>query len=176
MDTYVGEIKTFAFDKIPLNWLACNGQVLAVSDYPDLYSLIGAAYGGNGKTTFALPNLNGRVAVGFGTSNDNNLGAQGGTETVTLTTKEMAAHTHIMNAYKGLGTDVLNQNNDYLAGFRVVGNFIEAYLLDANTGNVPLNPKTVSFTGGGQAHENRMPFITVSYCIAVKGLYPDREL
>ncbi|HEY9176494.1 MAG TPA: tail fiber protein [Flavipsychrobacter sp.] len=176
METYVGEIKAFAFNKIPKNWQPCNGQVLAVSEYQKLYALIGNRFGGNGQKTFALPNLNGRVAIGINTGLD--IGASGGSETVTLTNEEMPAHIHEVNASNISGTDSLNQNNDYLAVFYHTGiQFeVEAYGSYSSSNDLmALNPKTIGFEGGNQPHENRMPYQVMSYCIATDGLFPSRS-
>ncbi len=184
METYIGEIKVFAFNSIPTGWLACSGQELAIADYQKLYSLLGDTFGGNGSTTFALPDLNGCVAVGMGGSLNLNVGAQGGSESVTLTKDEMAAHMHHVNATDEDGMDYLNQNNDYLATFyqpetSTTGFKITAYNPYSTSSNlIALNPRTIGNTGAVdvQAHENRMPYLAMSYCIAADGEYPQKEI
>ncbi len=169
MEYYIGEIRPFAYHNlVPQNWAACNGQILSIADYPQLYSLIGTSYGGNGTTTFALPNLNGRTITCITETFE--VGKTGGSETVTLTTNEMPQHTHLVNAANYPAHDFLNQNNDYPAEF---ADDITAYTADS--ANIALNPKTISFTGGGQAHENRMPFMVMNFYIATKGIYPEKS-
>ncbi len=177
METYLGEIKVFAFDKIPTGWAPCNGQILAIDDHQKLYSLIGDAYGGNGSTTFALPNLNGCVGIGVDALEQRGVGAQGGSETVTLTMSEMPAHSHLVNASDENGKDYLNQNNDYLATFynSNIEHQVAAYYALSVDDLIALNPKTVGFAGGGQPHENLMPYLVMSYCISIDGLYPTRS-
>ncbi len=177
MENFIGEIRAFSFGKIPRGWAACTGQILKITDYPALFSLIGTQFGGNGRDTFALPNMQGRVAFGIGTSHPI-IGMYGGTETAMVTYAEMAAHTHMVNAKEDSGTDALNQNNDYLARFNldtVTPDDANAYMPYLPTDNVALNPNTVDFKGGGQQHENRMPYQTINYCIALEGLYPSRS-
>lgn len=169
MEYYIGEIRPFAFKMVPKNWLACDGQILPITEYPKLYSLLGARFGGNGTSTFALPNLNGRTVTCISQTFDE-VGTVGGSETVTLTTDEIPQHTHLVNASNLPAEDVLNQNNDYLAEFAYN---VTAYIGD--DANIALNPKTVSFTGGGQPHENRMPFMVMNFYIATDGIYPQRQ-
>ncbi len=176
METYVGEIRAFAFGKIPKDWAPCNGQVLQIADNQKLFALINTKFGGNGTTTFALPNLNGRAAIG--TSAELVVGAKGGAENVTLTDEEMSAHTHIVNASNENGIDFLNQNNDFLAAFynNTLSIQVEAYGPYSNSNDlIKLNPKTVGFAGGDQPHENRMPYLAMNYCIATDGLFPMRS-
>ena len=177
MENYIGEIRAFSFGRIPEGWAACKGQILNISENPTLFSLIGNQFGGNGQSTFALPDLQGRVAFGVGIQHPT-IGMQGGSETVRINTLEMAAHTHIVNASDNSGTDALNQDNDYLARFSLVPatpDDANAYIPYTSNGNVFLNPQTVDFKGGGQAHENRMPYQTINYCIALEGQYPSRS-
>lgn len=162
---YLGEIRMFAGDYAPANWLPCDGQELQIADEQALFSLIGTTYGGNGTTTFRVPDLRGRVAVGSGRGDglsDYTLGAKGGDESVALKLTE-AGHFHPVMAASVDGTE---QNP--------AGNVVtkERQNFAAPGALTPMSPKAVGEAGSGIAHENRQPYVTVNYIIARRGRYP----
>ncbi|CAM3941949.1 tail fiber protein [Cohnella lubricantis] len=170
MEPYVGEIRMFGGNFAPVGWLFCNGQELLVSQYETLFTLIGTTYGGDGQTTFALPNLQGRIPVGQGRSPSTGtsyiLGEYGGSENVTLLESQLPAHTHPVAASSQAG-EVHSPSNAYWA------KGINEY----STGTVDseMNPGSLSSVGGGQPHNNVMPFTCVSYIISCYGIWPSQQ-
>lgn len=184
MDNYIGEIRMFPYAKIPSGWLPCNGQELQVATYQALFALLGKTYGGNGTTTFWLPNLNGRTMLGYGRSARGlnfTLGQAGGTETVALTDPAMIpAHEHLMyasNVYNSGGV-----NNNYLGNPNVPAsstqtgkNVAQVNLYAAPATPTVTFPAVVTSTGTADPHENRMPYLVTNYCIAYIGTWPPRD-
>lgn len=180
MDYYLGEIRIFAGNYAPQNWLLCQGQSLNIAEYQALYSLLGTLYGGNGVSTFNLPDLRGRIPVGQGTGpglTARTLGQTGGSETVTLTSANLPAHSHAFNTLAAPAT----------TGVLAAGNGNQAFAQGAsgamtylkNTAPSPtattLDAASYGSSGGGQAHNNMMPSMGLSFIIAVDGgLYPQR--
>lgn len=166
---YVGEIRMFSGNYAPEGWAFCDGQVLNISDNELLFSLIGTTYGGNGATTFALPDLRGRIAIHQGrnpnTSTSYLLGQVAGTETVTLSTATLPSHTHIVQALNTEG-----EQPEPLNAFWVKGN--QQY--STASPNNQMNPSLLSTAGGNQPHTNVMPFLSISYIIALQGSYPSQ--
>jgi microcystin-dependent protein len=184
MDNYIGEIRMFPYSRIPAGWLPCNGQELLMSGYQALGALLGKTYGGNGVSTFALPNLNGRTMVGFGMSARGvsfTLGQAGGTETVALTDEAMIpAHFHSMYASNVYNTGGVN--NNYLGNPNVPASSTQAAKnvaqvnLYAPPATTTVNfPAVVNTTGAAVPHENRMPYLVTNYCIAYMGTWPPRD-
>lgn len=167
-DSYIGEIRMFAGDYAPQGWAFCNGQVLSISENEALYSLLGTTFGGDGQTTFGLPDLRGRVPVHpDGTTIVQ--GSKGGTETVTLTENQMPQHTHEVNAVGDAGTQTSPQQA-YWSNSNLV------YYSDGTTGSeVKMNPQAISVAGGGQPHNNMMPSLGISFIISLNGTYPARD-
>ncbi len=163
---YLGQIFAVAFDFAPKGFAQCNGQLLQINQNQALFSLLGTTYGGDGRTTFALPDLRGRVAMDAGTLIT--LGAMGGEETHALTTNEMPAHTHQLNVSGAVGSLVAPDSAVFA---RDPGG---AARYGANP-TVVMNPAAVGQAGTGQPHENRMPFIVVHYIIALQGIFPSRN-
>ncbi len=170
VDNYLGEIRATGFNFAPQGWALCNGQILSISQNTALFSLLGTMYGGDGRSTFALPNLQGQVAIAFGQGpglSDYSQGETDGVESVTLLTTEMPAHSHQVNAENDIGdqagpannfwADSANRNNEY-----------------STTANTTMNLQAISITGGNQPHENRQPFLVVNYIIALQGIFPPR--
>ena len=162
----LGSIAMVSFNFAPRGWALCEGQLLPINSNQALFSLLGTTYGGDGRTTFALPDLRGRVAVDA--SSLIQLGERGGEESHTLTIAELPPHNHLVNANASVGTDT-----------SPVGNVAARDAsTEAHYGTHPtavMNGNTVGVTGGGQPHENRMPFIAIHYIIALQGIFPTRN-
>ncbi|NNM83233.1 MAG: phage tail protein [Burkholderiales bacterium] len=167
---YLGEIRNFAGKTVPKGWLPCSGQLLGVNQNQALFSLIGTAYGGDGRVNFALPDLRGRVAVGSNPT-DYTLGAKGGLENVTLTTAQIPRHSHAFNARLEAGTTPAVADN-YLSS--AGGSAPQAIYAQPGTG-IPLNPQSIGNYGGSGPHNNLQPYLATNYCIAVTGIYPSRN-
>lgn len=168
-DPFVAEIRIFPFNFAPTRWAFCAGQILPISQNTALFSLLGTTYGGDGKSTFALPNLQGCVAMhpkqGPGLSLYE-LGEVGGEATHTLLTTEIPNHTHTFNAQNGDGAVADPTNN-------VIGN--SAGLVYKNAApNTSLSPYSGGIAGSSQPHNNLMPYLTLNYCIALQGVFPPR--
>jgi len=170
-DQYVGEIRMFSGNYPPQGWAFCDGQLLSVSQYSALFSLISTIYGGDGKNTFALPDLRGRLPVHMGTDAAANIAypiaQSGGVEQVALVERELPAHTHVVNASSLPGTAISPAN----AYFAVSSS--NQYADAAPSG--ALMDSAVSSEGGNQAHNNTMPMFTLSFIIALQGLYPSQS-
>lgn len=168
---YLGEIRPFPYTFAPRGWFTCSGQLLAVQQYAALYSLLGTYYGGNGSTTFGLPDLRGRTPVSQGGPAGYVMGTQAGTETVQLNAGEMPMHTHQMKAATGNGNP---QPNNYSYGHTGTNPAAARYAPDSGA-LVALNPATVQIVGSGLPHENMQPFLTIQYCICWSGSFPTRN-
>lgn len=169
MDQYVGEIRMFGGNFAPLGWAFCNGQLLSIAENDLLFMLLGTTYGGDGQTTFAVPDLRGRVPIHMGqnptTGTSYPLGQMAGTETVTLTSQQMPAHTHAVNAVSTDGTEP-NPSNALWA----TSNLYE--FSEQGIATTPMLTTAVSAVGGSQPHDNIMPFQCVNFIIALEGLFP----
>lgn len=167
-DPFIAEIKLFAGNFAPRGWAFCNGQILSIAQNTALFSLLGTTYGGNGQTTFALPDLRSRVPVhpgqGPGLSNVT-LGQAAGSETVTLLQTQMPQHGHMVAATNGSAGASRPANNFLSAG----GSYANAS--DGTT----MNPNMVQGAGGGQPHENRQPYLGLNFIIALEGIFPARN-
>ena len=163
-EPFLGEIRIMSFAFPPKGWALCNGQLLAINQNQALFSLLGVVYGGDGRVNFALPNLQGRVPIHLGAAHP--LGQPGGEQGHTLTVAEMPAHTHAVAASSAATGGVATPNGGYLGGAN------NAYATEG--ARTTLSPATVGNAGGSQAHLNMQPFLTVSFCIALQGIYPSR--
>ncbi|MCP4379324.1 MAG: phage tail protein [bacterium] len=163
-EPYLGEIHIFGFNFAPRGWALCDGQILPIHQNQSLYSILGTTYGGDGRTTFALPDLRGRVPVHVG--NDITLGEKAGEESVPLTINEMPNHVHEVQASNQL------PNREGPAGNFWAASSANPYA-GAAAGGTMLN--TVQNTGGGSGHENMQPFLTLNFCIALSGIFPSRN-
>lgn len=178
---YIGEIRVFGGNFAPVDWALCNGQLLPIADYTALYNLIGTIYGGDGVNTFALPNLQSRVPIGTGTYAGNTymVGQTGGTETTTLTTVNMPAHTHTVTVTGTTTAGTLTSSED---GHRTTpgGNYPAvngknmystttdgSKMAAVNTGNL-----TVSVAGQSLPVSNIQPYLAINYIICLNGIYP----
>ena len=176
-DGTIGEIMPVAFSSVvPTGWLPCEGQILPISNNQALFSLLGPRYGGDGRTTFALPDLRGTVIVGTGTTQTYALGARGGAETVTLITAQMPGHSHTAfgSTHEPNAGSVVNAIfSNTQAVQPVVPTPPNLYGPPANL--VAIDPDTVVPQGGNQAHSNIQPTLVIRYLICVNGLYPMRS-
>jgi microcystin-dependent protein len=175
-EPFLGEIRMFGGNFAPRGWAFCNGQLLSISQNTALFSLLGTTFGGNGQTTFALPDLRGRAPMHWGQGTGltpRTLGEASGTESVTLISTQMPAHTHALNA-SGAQGDAPTPSGT-----------VNAVLLDTSTqqplnlyGNAPnttMSPTAIGMAGGSQPHNNMQPYLCVSMIIALEGIFPSRN-
>lgn len=166
---YVGEIRMFAGNFAPAGWMFCQGQQLAISENDVLFNLIGTTYGGDGQNTFALPDLQGRLPLHFGTSPSGGgtvvLGEAGGVESVTLTTTQIPSHSHAMLASASTGTQLSPAGN-----LPAQSNSISLYRSGAGVSQ--LAPQAIASTGGSQPHNNFQPYLCLNFIISLYGVYP----
>lgn len=166
-EPFLAEIRIVGFNFAPRGWALCDGQILPINQNQSLYSLLGTTYGGDGRTTFALPDLRGRTPIHVGRSNggaDHRLGQKSGEETHTLSLNEAPQHTHALQA------SAANASSNAPAGYVYAKSSFPLYAPPVNT--VDMNSGAVANVGGGQAHENMQPFLAVNFCIALQGLFP----
>jgi microcystin-dependent protein len=175
---FVCEIRIFPFNFAPKGWAFCDGQLLPLSQNTAVFSLLGTQYGGDGKSTFALPDLQGSVAMhttqysGSSPFGDFPIGTQSGEDFVTLLTSEMPTHTHTVQA----DADANNAQATNPNGAVPVNAGTTLTFSDSSTPQLGLmNPSMVSVAGGSQPHNNLMPYLVLSYCIALQGVYPPRS-
>ena len=176
-DQFVAEIRMFGCNFAPTGWAQCNGQLLPISQNTALFSLLGTFYGGDGKSTFALPNLQGNAALHAGASNGPGLsqrflGEEGGEPTVTLLITEMPAHTHAPNAKTPGGTA---NPNGLVWGSSNAAKAAANFYAPAAGSSPTFNPLALSLIGGSLPHNNWMPYLTMNYCIAMQGIFPPRS-
>jgi len=176
MDFYIGTIMPFPYNFVPRNWAACNGQLLPIASYTTLFSLIGTYYGGDGRTTFALPNLNGgngqpqRIAIGQGTGpglTPRTIGETVGADTVTLTEAQIPSHSHGFEIY----TDGTGQTTQPVAGQTLISAGSNGFV-DPLPSPTTFTPGAVAAAGGNQGHPNDQPTLQLDYCICLEGIYP----
>ena len=168
-EPFLAEIRIIGFNFAPRGWAYCDGQILPINQNQSLYSLLGTTYGGDGRSTFALPDLRSRTPIHKG--DGHTLGQKGGAETVTLTAAEIAAHTHTAKASSTTGDQVTPTG-------RVLADVTDPDLLYADPAaatTTALRPGTVTNAGGGQAHNNMQPYLTLGFVIALRGLFPSRN-
>ena len=170
-DPWIGEIALVAFNFPPVGWATCDGQLLSIAQNTALFSLLGTTYGGNGQTTFALPDLRGRVPIHMGQGpglTPYTIGEVAGTETVTLLSSQMPAHSHVVSA------STLNGTSDVPTGAFPAKNAagVPSYVAAANAN---MAGSMIGPTGGNQPHDNRQPFLTMNYIIALQGIVPSRS-
>jgi len=170
-EAYLGEIRMFPAGWAPRGWAPCDGAILSIQSNTALFSLLGTSYGGNGSTTFALPDLRGATPMHFGTSSDLaesfSLGERGGAATVTLTAAQLPSHTHPVLARS---TSATTSEPSASAGWAAAPQ--PAYGSGSTT---PMSTAAMSASGGGQPHENMQPYLTVYFAICVAGIYPSRS-
>lgn len=161
-DPFVGEIRLMSFGYPPRDWAQCNGQLLPINQNQALFSLLGTTFGGDGRTTFALPDLRGRVPIHVGSSHT--LGERGGEQAHTLSIAELPTHAHVAQATTATGDTPLAPGN-LLADS-------PSQLYGPVSGLTALSPTTLTNVGGSQAHLNMQPFLTINFCIALIGIFP----
>jgi len=179
-DAFTGEIRLFAFNFVPTDWALCNGQLLSIQQNSTLYSLLGVQYGGNGTSTFGLPDLRSRVAKGANPMNAT--GEVEGVEGVALDVTTTPAHRHSLTFYNTTPalkvptatTNTYLSSPVYQPGGTAGAAASVAYAATTATPQVVLNPLTVGFSGAGAPHENRQPFLSMGYFICLYGIYPSR--
>ncbi|HWJ81683.1 MAG TPA: tail fiber protein [Nocardioides sp.] len=163
-EPFLGEIRLMSFSFAPQGWALCNGQFLPINQNQGLFSLLGTTFGGNGQTNFALPNFRGRVPIHVGSGH--NLGEAAGQTAHTITVSEMPTHTHAVQASSHATGGSASPSGRYLGGAN------NAYRSGAPT--TTLAPSTVSNVGGSQAHVNMQPYLVISFCIALQGIFPSQ--
>lgn len=177
-DPFVAEIRILPLNFAPKGWAMCNGQLMAISQNTALFSLLGTTYGGNGTSTFALPNLQGCVPIQPGQGPGlslYDLGESAGVQTVTLLQTEMPMHTHNLACVDGarISPEVANPANSTLS--KAAGSTPPTpYIPPPAASAGQLNQNMVGFAGGNQPHNNMMPFLTLNFCISLQGIYPAR--
>lgn len=171
MDPFLGEIRIFPFNFAPVGWALCNGQILSIAQYSALFSLLGTYYGGNGQSNFGLPNLQGNVPMSFGNGpglTPRDLGEVSGSPTVTLLLGEMPQHNHSFSVDPQAKKESSNVANNVPAAASGANFYSTA------APNVTMNPQMLPLQGGSLPHDNMQPYLTLSFCIALVGIYPSR--
>jgi microcystin-dependent protein len=163
-EPFLSEIRLMSFEFAPKGWALCNGQLLPINQNQALFSLLGTTYGGDGRVNFALPDLRGRVPIHVGSGHT--LGERGGEQAHTLTIAELPTHTHAVNASTNTTGGTASPNSNYLGGAN------NAY--GSGAPGTSLQPGTVTNVGGNQAHLNMQPFLVISFCIALQGIFPSQ--
>jgi microcystin-dependent protein len=174
---FVAEIRIFPFNFAPTGWAFCNGQILPLSQNTALFSLLVTTYGGDGKSNFALPNLQGNAAMHWGQGPGlslHDLGETGGSDTVTLLQTEMPSHTHTINCIDGPRVAGQSGQPGNAVPVKTGGTPANAFTIGA-TQNQTMATNMVAIVGGSQPHNNLMPYLTLNFCIALQGVYPPRS-
>ena len=178
---FLGEVKIISWNFAPKGWAFCNGQFLPINQNQALFSILGTTYGGNGQTSFALPDLQGRTPIGRGQGPglaDYILGQAGGRENATITTNQLPSHTHNLTAYAGGGTTGTPSGTTYLAAGPITGSGPNASQLKTyatNGPNVVMGPGSTTNTGGDQPMPTLSPYLTMFWIIATEGIFPTRN-
>jgi microcystin-dependent protein len=163
-EPFLSEIKVVSFNFPPKGWALCNGQFLPINQNQALFALLGTTYGGNGQTTFALPNLRGRVPIHIG--NGHTLGEAAGSTSVTVNIQQLATHQHLDMA-SNTNADVPDPTNGFF------GQALNTYGAAQNL--ITIDPSTVTSVGGSQPHNNMMPYLTLNFIIALQGIFPSQN-
>jgi microcystin-dependent protein len=161
-EPFLSEIRMMSFNFPPKGWAFCNGQLLPINQNQALFSLLGTTFGGDGRQTFGLPNLQGRTPIHVGSGHT--LGERGGEPSHTLTIQEVPEHTHVMNGSSAAAETNAPTTSAYLGGV--------ANTYGGTANPVTLSPASVTSVGGSQAHLNMQPYLAVSFCIALQGIFP----
>ena len=167
-EPHLGQIQAFGFNFAPRGWAQCNGQLLSIASNSALFSLLGTIYGGDGRTTFGLPDLRGRTALHLGQGpglSNKQIGSRAGSETHMLTTAQLPTHNHTISAKE-------EGDTDDPSGHFIAGDGTNAF---GTTSDITVAPTSVGNSGSGQAINNMQPFLTINFCIALTGIYPSRN-
>jgi len=164
-EPFLTEIRLFTFNFPPKGWAFCNGQFLPINQNQAMFALLGTMFGGNGQTTFALPDFRDRIPIHTG--NGHTLGEKGGENSHTVSISEMPTHTHVLNGTSN-SANTTNPIGAMLADTK------PSELYNANDAGATMNPAVISTVGGSQAHENRQPYLTLNFCIALQGIFPSQ--
>lgn len=173
-EPFIGEIRMFGFNFAPRNWATCDGQLLPISQNTALFSILGTTYGGDGKSNFRLPNMQGSTPLQSGQGSGltyRPLGESGGSPTVTLQPGELPSHTHTLQC-ASVSADQTSPANDVPAAG--AGQRGAAFYADAPGNASPMKPGIVSTSGGNAPHNNMPPYLALNFCIALQGIYPPR--
>ncbi|HYI01268.1 phage tail protein [Hyalangium sp.] len=174
-EPFLGEIRLFGGNFAPRGWALCDGQILPIAQNTALFSILGTTYGGNGQTTFALPDLRGRAPLNWGTGpglTPRSLGEASGVESVTLISSQMPAHNHAIEASTNQGDQFSPAGNVPAVLINQSGQPENLY---SPTPNSAMAPTSLSIAGGSQPHQNMQPFLCVSFIIALEGIFPSRS-
>ncbi len=178
-DQFLAEIRVFPFNFAPIGWAQCNGQLIPISQNTALFSLLGTNFGGDGRVTFGLPNLQGRVPVDQGQGaglSSYVVGQSGGAPNVTVSAQQLASHSHPLNADKEVATSNNPSGAIYMRGHFTTttgGGPVQAY--SAQSPSAAMSSNAISSAGGNQSHNNLMPYLTLNFCIAMQGIFPPRS-
>jgi len=170
-EPFVGEIRMFAGNFAPRSWAFCDGQLLAIPQNDALFSLFGTIYGGDGRTTFGLPDLRGRIPIHAGQGpglTDRRLGTKAGQENVTVTTQQLPSHTHQLQADSGAA-------NEHIVTGNVLAQAPSSIYIDGGSPDATMAANAISNTGGSGSHTNIQPFLCVHFIVALFGIYPSRQ-
>ena len=167
-EPFLSEIRIMSFGFAPKGWALCNGQLLPINQNQALFSLLGTTYGGDGRVNFALPNLQGMTPIHTGGAGAHTLGEKGGTQAVTVTQAQMPMHLHFVNAEKTTA-------NTNVATGNMLANSAPNTLYGPVQTLEAANPATIANVGGSQAHLNMQPFLTLTFCIALEGIFPSQN-
>lgn len=175
-DPYIGEIRMFAGNYAPMGWALCDGQTMPIQQYTALFAILGTTYGGNGQTTFGLPDLRGRIPMHMGTGpglTPRPIGQSSGAEKITLTANQMPAHNHLVNADGQQGT--VDNPEGVVPAAGVDPATTNPVFLYGTAMNKTMSPQMISQAGGNQPHDNVQPFLCVNFIIALEGEFPPRN-
>jgi microcystin-dependent protein len=174
---FVGEIRCFGFNFAPVGWAQCNGQLMSIAQNTVLFAIIGTTYGGDGITTFALPNLQGQIPMHWGNGPggfNTVIGQVQGTPTVTLTTNQIPAHAHTINSMRVPSGGALEHRAAPSSTAFISNSNPDGVYNTAPTINAPLSNLVIGSTGGSQPHDNMQPYLALNFCISLNGIFPSQ--
>lgn len=166
-EPFLSEIRIMSFQFAPKGWALCNGQPMPINQNQALFSLLGTTFGGDGRVNFALPDIRGRVPIHVGSGHT--LGEKGGEPAHTLSIAELPTHMHVGTASS---TQAPQAGGNTPTNAKILAQSRASFLYGSATGLIPMDPREISNTGGSQAHLNMQPFLTLSFCIALQGIFP----